>query len=43
MHTCRSQADRLAFAVHAYVLLDGYRIIAVGKAADRDDVEGEAL
>lgn len=30
----RSREDRLAFAVHAYLLADGYKLVAVGKDAD---------
>lgn len=34
--TCRTDADRLAFAVHAYMLADGYQLTAAGAAADGD-------
>lgn len=30
----RSKHDRLAYAVHAFLLADGYKLIATGKDAD---------
>lgn len=38
----RNQHDQLAFAVHAYLIADGYRLTATGKAADVPD-EGAHL
>ena len=34
---CRNECDQLAFAVHAYLVADGYKLIAVGKNADVPD------
>ena len=34
---CRNEYDQLAFAVHAYLVADGYKLIAVGKNADVPD------
>ena len=34
----RSPEDRLAFAVHCYLLADGYKPVAVGKQADEADL-----
>ena len=36
----RSDADRLAFAVHAYVLTQGFKLVAAGAAAE-DEAAGE--
>ncbi|CAL5228110.1 g11185 [Coccomyxa viridis] len=35
----RNKHDQLAFAVHAYLIADGYRLTATGKAADVPDEE----
>ena len=31
---CRNAHDRLAFAVHSFLLADGFRLVAVGKDAE---------
>lgn len=33
---CRSREAKLAFAVHAFLLAEGYKLIAVGKRADEE-------
>ena len=35
-HPHSTDADRLAFAVHAYMLSDGYKLTAAGAAAEGD-------
>lgn len=35
---CRSREDRLAFAVHCYLLADGYKLVAAGRDADEADI-----
>lgn len=37
-----SDADALAFAVHAYILADGYALVAAGAAADGDALPADA-
>ena len=31
---CRNKHDQVAFAVHAFMLADGYKLVATGKKAD---------
>lgn len=40
--TSRSCADKLAYAVHAYLLVQGFKLVAAGRAAEDED-QGEAL
>ncbi len=37
---CRNKHDQVAFAVHAFMLADGYKLVATGKKADEAN-EGE--
>lgn len=37
---CRNKHDQVAFAVHAFMLADGYKLVATGKKADEVS-EGE--
>ena len=32
---CRSKQDCVAYAVHAFLLADGYKLVATGKDADK--------
>ena len=32
---CRSRHDRLAYAVHAFLLADGYKLVGTGKDAEK--------
>ena len=32
---CRSKHDRLAYAIHAFLLADGYKLVAAGKDAEK--------
>ena len=40
--TLQSKYDSLAFAVHAFMLADGYKLVAVGDHAERQ-LAGEEL
>ncbi len=40
-HACRSRHDKLAFAVHAFLLAQDYKLVATGAAAE-DDSQGES-
>lgn len=38
----RSRGDRVAFAVHTYLVAEGYKLEAVGNAADQASSAGQA-
>lgn len=39
--SCRSKEDKFVFAIHSYVLAQGYKVVAVGESADAP--EGDTL
>lgn len=39
----RSRADRVAFAVHAYIVAEGYKLESVGDTAEEASSAGKAL